>query len=181
MSENLQANRREWMKRVLQGAGASVLAGRVSTVPANAAEASAAWKPLFLSAEQNDSLIALGERLIPGSTTAQCNRIIDLILSIESDKNQQDFSRSLRAFDQAATRFHQQPGFHKLVPREQDDLLTSASAEHNALGPAFDVLKEWMADAYWSSQEGLRELGWTGRMAWSKFDGCDHPNLHSSR
>ncbi len=40
-------------------------------------------------------------------------------------------------------------------------------------------MKEWTADAYWSSQKGLRELGWTGRLAWDSFPNCGSAQPHN--
>src|SRR5947209_19470889 len=37
------------------------------------------WKTLVLSARQNERLIAIEESIVPGSTDAQMNRLIDLL------------------------------------------------------------------------------------------------------
>ncbi len=89
-------------------------------------KAAASWAPRFFNAEQNATVIALGERIIPGSTAALCNRLIDSILLIESEKNKTTFLHSLAAFDNEAQQRHQHP-FRQLSSAQQDAILTAAS------------------------------------------------------
>ena len=42
----------------------------------------------------------------------------------------------------------------------------------------FDELKGWIAGAYYSSEIGMRELGWTGQVFFASFPGCEHPGGH---
>ncbi|MGH9326598.1 MAG: gluconate 2-dehydrogenase subunit 3 family protein, partial [Terriglobia bacterium] len=85
------------MRGLLAGAGAGIalpaaasdllsggLAGEaVSGSEAKvASKASEAWHPVFLDDHQNATLIVLGERIAPGSSKAQVNRFIDLLLSV---------------------------------------------------------------------------------------------------
>ena len=42
----------------------------------------------------------------------------------------------------------------------------------------FDLLKGWIAGAYYSSEIGMRELGWTGNVVFAEFPGCQHPGGH---
>lgn len=118
------------------------------------------WKPAFLTSAENDTLVAVGERIIPGSSAAQTNRIIDLVLNIESPKTQAGFRGALKTFMDA--------GFAKL-PAEQQDAFLTRSPQHS-----FQYLKEWLADAYWTSKPGFKELGFDGQMAWSEFNSCPH-------
>ena len=43
----------------------------------------------------------------------------------------------------------------------------------------FDLLKGWIAGAYYSTETGMRELGWTGNMFYRAYPGCDHPGSHA--
>ena len=43
----------------------------------------------------------------------------------------------------------------------------------------FELLKEWIATAYYSSEKGMKELGWTGQMVHAGFPGCTHPDGHA--
>jgi hypothetical protein len=116
----------------------------------------------FLSPEQTQTLASLGECIIPGSAAAQCPQTIDLILGIESAKNQQMFTDALGAFK----------NFADLGAAAQTELLTKAAVSGNELNRPFQTVKEWVADTYWSSKAGLKDLGWTGQMAWREFKGC---------
>lgn len=158
------------MSRVVKATGGACFAPLLAAEEHNHTAVSAAepdpvtpWHPLFLSAEQNECLVSFGEALIPGSSTARCNRVIDLILSIESEKNRKEFLTALNAFKGPSE------------PAQQKELLEKASRPGSPLWPQFELLKEWVSDAYWSSQAGLRELGWTGRVAWATSQGCPHP------
>lgn len=171
------------MSRVLEIAGASVFAEPLLArehVHKSGGEPAqdAAWQPAFLTSEQNEAFIAIGEGIIPDSKEAFCNRVIDLILSIDSEKNKHEFSAALAAFD-SASRKQFDKSVNALAAPQMNKLLESASTATDPLRPQFDLLKEWLADAYWSSHQGLRDLGWTGRMVWAKFDGCPHPGSHA--
>ncbi len=162
------------MYRILQTGAALSL----STASGPASEQRLDWKPQFFSTEQNDTLIALGERIIPGSAGASCNRLIDLIMTVESEKTREELLQAMAMFDNEARKRHQKP-FRDLTAEQQDEILTSAVTGGSPLHSQFGVVKEWMADAYWSSEKGLRELGWTGRMAWENFPGCGNPAAHN--
>jgi gluconate 2-dehydrogenase subunit 3-like protein len=176
-------SRREWMVQVLRAAGTSVFAAEGFALQhlhptAVSDAANGTWRPAFFSEQQNEALVSLGECIIPGSTAAYCNRVIDLILTLESDKTRRQIVDALAAFDSAAGA-RQADSFRKLRPQEQAEILTEAASGKGSLAPHFAVIKEWIADAYWSSQEGMRELGWKGRVAWASFDGCPHREGHS--
>jgi hypothetical protein len=180
-----EISRRDWMLVLLETTSILSVA-----MPAAAAQhdthatatsgetAAAAWAPRFLSTEQNETLIALGERVIPGSEEAQCNRLIDSILAIDSEKNKRELVQALAAFDNKAMQLHQRQQFRQLNSTQQDEILAAASQSDNQLHAQFKIVKEWVADAYWSSLKGMRELGSTGRLAWDSFPGCssDHPH-----
>src|SRR5206468_4269069 len=82
-TENARLTRREIVQRLLAGAGAGAAWPLVaSSHPIYALLTSDAildeadnlgdanWKPAFLSAQQNESLTGLAERIVPGSTRA---------------------------------------------------------------------------------------------------------------
>ena len=183
LPEREHLSRRDWISRVLQAAGATVVVEPLLAQKHNhnASEGSAQeviWRPTFLTVEQNEALISIGEGIIPGSKEALCNRVIDLILNIDSEKNRLEFSAALAAFDSASQKQFDKP-VNTLAAEQMNKLLESASTANDPLSPHFDLLKEWLADSYWSSHQGLRELGWTGRVVWAKFDGCPRPDSHA--
>lgn len=142
------------------------------------------WKPLFLNPHQNETLIGLSEDVVAGSKNALVNRFIDLLLSVDTMENQQRFAASLAAFDvESQQRFGHL--FKAASPAEQNTLLTQASSgdtgagSSSALREHFENLKGWITGAYYSSEVGMAELGWTGDRFFEEFPGCQHPEGHS--
>jgi hypothetical protein len=44
----------------------------------------------------------------------------------------------------------------------------------------FQNLKDWIAGAYYSSEPGMRELGWDGNMIHQELPRCTHPGGHQA-
>ncbi len=213
----LRLSRRDMIRRLASGAGSGLLfAGVAKAHPiykhladgtllaqANVDTATGTWTPLYLSRQQNETLIPLAECLVPNSTQAQVNRFIDLLLSVETAKTRKEFDESLHAIDQEAVRRFSRP-FSSISAAEREELLTalssgpsrhgareSAFSEEDAAPPKetenipysprdhFDNLKSWVSGAYYSSEQGMRELGWTGMNFFQDFPGCQHPEGHS--
>ena len=67
-----------------------------------------------------------------------------------------------------------------LTPAEQDALLRQASTAEpeSAFRSHFQNVKDWIAGAYYSSERGMRELGWTGNTFHGELPGCTHPGGH---
>ena len=185
-----QLTRREVVRRLLAGLGAGAAWPLVTrshpiyehlendAVFAEAEKLGAAdWKPVFLNARQNESLIALAEGIVPGSTKAQVNRFLDLLVSVDKPENQRKFVESLAAFDgEAQKRFEK--SFPALDNSEKSLILSDASAKDSVFYGQFENLKGWVSGAFYSSEMGMRELGWTGDYAFEKFPGCEHPEGH---
>ncbi|HVO57343.1 MAG TPA: gluconate 2-dehydrogenase subunit 3 family protein [Dongiaceae bacterium] len=134
--------------------------------------------PQFLSAAQLQSLDALCEAIIPGSRGAGSAAFIDLLLSVDTAKSQQEFSSALAAIDSAAQKSFSH-GLHALSPAQMHRLLAEASAPSSPNLAAFNELKEWSVGAYYSSEPGMRELGWTPDRVFANFPGCQHPEQHT--
>jgi hypothetical protein len=148
------------------------------------------WKPLVLDAQQDKTLTALAERIVPGSKKAQVNRFVDLLLSVDTPEQKKEFVDSLAAFEaESQKRFGK--GFPSLDASQQDMLLTDAAAvpekkdsadraekENSGLHGHFESLKGWISGAYYSSEAGMRELGWTGDYVFERFPGCEHTEGH---
>jgi Gluconate 2-dehydrogenase subunit 3 len=141
--------------------------------------ANADWKPLFLASEQNEALQSLSEAMIPGSTNALVNRFIDLLLSVDSPAHQQKFIASLSAMQAEGDRQFGK-SFPLLSASQRDSLLASVSSspESSASRKSFDDLKEWIVASYYSSEAGMKELGWTSNRFFPSFPGCTHPDGH---
>lgn len=141
--------------------------------------ASKNWQPLFLKSEQSEALQAFSEAVVPGSTNAGVSRFIDLLLSVDTSAQQQKFLASLSVIqDEAKRRFGST--LQRLPASQCDSLLTAVSRapESSAARKAFEDLKEWVAGSYYSSEVGMRELGWTPNRFFPGLPGCTHPDEH---
>jgi hypothetical protein len=199
-----QLTRREMVGRMLAGVGAGAAWPLVAAshpiyehlvngeVFDEAEKLGAAdWKPLFLTPQQDEMLAALAEKIVPGSTKALVNRFIDLLLSVDTGKHKKSFTDALAAFEgESQKRFGK--GFPSLDSGQQNELLSDACVrpaqkespgsdekEQAGLHEDFENLQGWIGGAYYSSEAGMRELGWTGDYAFEKFPGCEHPEEHS--
>jgi hypothetical protein len=185
-------SRRDAMQRLLGGIAAGALAPAIAGAhpiqvywrlsgdgsaleSAEGALGGAEWKAIFLDAKQDELLVVVSETVIPGSTGAQVNRFIDLLLSVDSAEEQKAFLASLAAADGAA-RGQFERGFTELNAGEREKAITSLSEEHKE---AFGNLKEWIVGAYYSSEQGMKELGWDGNFAFEKYPTCEAVGEHS--
>jgi gluconate 2-dehydrogenase subunit 3-like protein len=136
--------------------------------------------PQFADAHQLKTLEALAEAIVPGSTKARVAPFLDQLVAVESPANQRAFLGALGAFDMAAIARHSKPWI-AIAATEQDALLQQAStgdAKTSALSGHFQNLKTWVAGAYYSSEIGMRELGWTDNVFHQQLPGCTHPGSH---
>jgi len=195
--------RREWVQRLLAGAGAGIatpalagvlMAGVSTSAAAQEKPAADEWKPAFLDDYQNQTLIALAERIVPGSTSAQVNRFLDLALDADTQQSQQKFVASLNALEGEALRQFTK-SFQELSASQQDEVLTAAStgkpsnpnpasvdnpgAPPPNLRDYFDHMRGWVSLAYYSSEIGMKELGWNGENFFESFPGCQHAGGHA--
>jgi len=152
------------------------------------------WKPALLSDQQNETLIALSEAIIPatdtpGAKAALVNRFLDLVLSGETEELQRPFIESLAYVDSESRRLFDK-NFSDLHSDQQNELLQPwaysvrnrwFSEEHADPGPQhFNRLKSAIAMAYYTSEIGQKELGWDGSFTHGPFRGCQHaPAAHS--
>ena len=152
---------------------------------------SADWTPLFLSREQNDLLVSVGEAIVPGSGRAAVNRFIDLLLSVDTKQHKDEFTLALSSINSAAIKQYGKP-FAELSAKDQTSLLTAASTgasgrSEDIAGPErngptlrdhFENIKGWVSGAYYSSEEGMKELGWTPDRVFHHFPQCEHTDGH---
>lgn len=191
-------HRRELFRRTLWGA-AGIAAGGSPNAEAREFPAGfdaskelerADWKPLFLDDHQSETLVALSDLIIPKSDTpgakeALVNRFIDRLLAAESPQTQREFLESLAYLDgESMVRYRS--AFRYLTPESQEEFLGFLAYPH-ALGTwgsdasgefpghaHFGRLKDWISRAFYSSEIGMRELGYDGP-AHGEFQGCEHP------
>ena len=188
-------NRRQLFRTsLLTVAGAASAAKRAAALEyppdfdASRELARADWKPAFLDAHQNDTLIALADLIIPetdtpGAKTALCNRFIDLVLKAETRENQQSFLNSLAFFDGESIRRYGK-AFVYLTPDLQTELLEfvayphtleswgegeEATSGHNH----FSTIKDWVSRSFYSSEAGMKALGWDGSPPHGVLGACN--------
>jgi hypothetical protein len=141
----------------------------------------AVYTPQFLDAHQLKTLESLAEAIVPGSTAAKVAPFIDQLLAVESIANQRAFLGALGAFDMASIR-KAGKAWTALAAAEQDAVLREASTapESAVIRGQFQNLKDWIAGAFYSSEPGMRELGWDGNVIHQELPGCTHPGGHRS-
>ena len=184
-------NRRDLFRGSLLGAIGITASAR--EFPSNYDEsqslARAGWKPAFLSEHQNETLIVLSDLIIPetdtaGAKTALVNRFIDLILAAESHDTQQSFLNSLAFIDgEARTRYG---NAFRYLPKESQIELLEFYAYANSLDTwgegkpgedpghgHFQNLKGWITRAFYSSEPGMKALGWNGAPSHGELTGCE--------
>ena len=198
-----EMSRREMVRRLMMGASAGValpavaashpiakhLADSAAVAQARPKSAAASWSPAFFDPHQNETFVVLAERIIPGSSQAQVNRFVDLLLSVDTQEAQKRFLASLSAMEAESLQRHSRP-FKDLTEAEQNEMLTVASTgkpgvaseeasdqspDQMTLRDHFENLKAWVKGAYYSSEPGMKGLGWTGQVFFESFPGCQHP------
>lgn len=157
------------------------------------------WAPQFLNQTQNETLVAIAERMVPGSTQAQVNRIIDRLLTVDSAPNRTNFLSSLAALDREAQHKHGRK-FAVLSPNQQDYVLSLCAADNPSpdkeipadpddLPPPkapvtcrdhFENLKGWIVATFYATEPGMRELGWTEDFYFDQLPGCQNEAEHAS-
>ena len=136
-------------------------------------------KPDFLRVDQLTDLASLSEAIVPGSTRAQVAAFVDILLSVDSSEVQESFGRSLATLsEQAKRRFG--ASLSTLTPAQRDSMLTlvSNAPESTREGEAFVDLKNWVVGAYYSSEIGMTELGWTPNRFFVQRSDVEMSNTH---
>ena len=147
------------------------------------------WKPTFLSEHQNQTLIVLSDVIVPetdtpGAKTALVNRFIDLVLAAETHDTQQSFLNSL-AYIEGEARSRYGDAFIHIGKESQIELL-EFFAYANSLDTwgegktvddvghtHFQNLKGWITRVFYSSEAGMKALGWNGEAAHGDLTGCE--------
>jgi hypothetical protein len=209
MSETSGPGRRGFLQALAAGAGAGlVLPGpgesQAAHHPASAAPEAPPASPAapFLDPHQLETLASLAEAIVPGSTAAGVAPFVDRLLAEDAPESQRAFLAALGAFQAESASRYGRPWLG-LGPEQRAELLAAASAgppsreprhwtpgqpvlvpEPEPLPPTlrdrFDLLKERIAAAYYSSEAGMKELGWTGNLIHQAFPGCPHPGGHGA-
>jgi hypothetical protein len=203
--EHSAIGRREALQRVAIGVSAMVvvppgapphpihrhLRDADGIVRAHAQANAAEYTPTFVDAHQLATVRALAEAIVPGSTDARSAEFIDQVLGVSTPDEQRKFVQALGAFERLAME-RARVSWRQLTGQQQQELLLFASTAQAGASnekPApdsrvtirdhFEQLKGWIAGAYYSSERGMRELGWTGNVIFPVFPGCEHADGHA--
>jgi hypothetical protein len=205
--------RREIFHRFLGALGAALAGAQVAgahpmqghlrhpqkILNAAATIASDDWSPAVLDPHQNETLVILSEKILPGSKEARVNRLIDLLLTVETAENRKNFVAAMAALDaESQKRFHQPAKLSSAAQLDELLILCSTAKPANpatdrdssidddrapvlgaTLRDHFENLKGWIVGAYYSTEAGMRELGWTEETYFDALPECTHSEGHS--
>jgi hypothetical protein len=151
----------------------------------------------FLTAHELETLGRIGDQLVPGSTAAGVPALADRVLGVETGEVQRRFRNALGAFEHEARQRHAKPWI-ELGSGEQAGILDAAAStpssrsERRAWKKGEPVsspeppptarpaslhdhlvhLRDFVAGIYYSTEAGMRELGWEGNVFWDALPGC---------
>ena len=124
------------------------------------------------------------------------------MLTVETAENRQKLAAALAALDAESNQRFSQP-IARLKQPQVNELLEACSAapptqpataenSHSSatenqktssapptLRDHFENLKGWIVATYYSSEEGMRELGWTDEFYFESLPECSHPEGHT--
>ncbi len=175
--------RRAVLQSLATGVGAAVLAtpasahvhqsAAVAKPTASAAKTTAASALLFLDRHAFDTLAILGEQIVPGSRAAKVPEFLDRLLAVESTDTQKRFTQAIGAFEREAREAHGKP-WKALTAAQATALLTKMSEAPGSEGTrrAFDSIKGGVAETYFATQAGMKELGGTGNVMFATPIAC---------
>ena len=170
----------------------------VPTQAAGPAPAAPPMLPRLLDNHQRQTLASLSEMLVPGAVAAGVVALLDRVLAVESAARRRQFLNALGAFEREARESHGARWIDLDEPTRVAVLQrASAGAEARPLPPAwtrgeplvfaptdppppatfrdhFTHLRTVVANAYYSTEPGMKELGWRGRVAWPELPVCTH-------
>jgi hypothetical protein len=179
---HFRVDRRVVLQSLVAGAGAVVFASRVSAAhghhAATAPEAAAAAigtdsTLLFLDRHAFDTLALLSEQIVPGARAVQVPEFLDRLLAVESTETQKRFMQALGAFEHEAREAHG-VSWKALTESQATALLTKISTlpDSDPTRKAFDGIKSAVSETYFSSEAGMKELGWNGSVAFAPPSVC---------
>jgi len=149
--------------------------------------AGAAIEPAgLLDANQLETVASLAEAVVPGAGEAGVAPFVDRLLAVSTQDQQREFLAALGALEAESRERFGKPWLGLDAP-QKTRLLEDASTGPEASAPQpktlrdrFELLKKPIATAYWSSEKGKQELGWTGQMVHAAFPSCSHEGGHGT-
>lgn len=145
----------------------------------------AGWKPSVLSAEQDRTVSAIAEAIIPttdtpGAGAAFVNRYVDAVLADAEQSDRYEFLRGLKWVDRRSQSLFGK-GFADATREQQDALLTLMSTRDEDVD-ADQVARDFFEDmkaktivGYYTSEVGINEeLKDGGPLMFVGVQGCTH-------
>jgi hypothetical protein len=154
----------------------------------------------FLDTYQRQTLTSLAESLVPGAVGAGVVDLIDRVASVDAPARQRQLLNAIGQFEHEARTQHG-TRWIDLTEAARLDILRQASTAPESRPPQpvwvkgepmvfesparsgpptlrdhFEFLRTTIATAYYATEPGMKELGWTGQNAWRELPGCAHPN-----
>jgi len=177
--------RRAVLQSLASGVGAAVLASpasahvhqagaRAAAKPAApAARTGAAPALAFLDKHAFETLTILGEQIVPGSRAAKVPEFLDRLLAVESTDTQKRFVQSIGEFERQAREAQGKP-WKALTAPEATAILTKMSEAPGSEGTrrAFETIKGGVAETYFATEAGLKELGWNRSVMFASPIAC---------
>jgi hypothetical protein len=98
---------------------------------------------------------------------------LDRLLAVESTDTQKRFIQAIGAFEREARNAHGTP-WKALAPADATAILAKMSEAPGSEGTrrAFETIKGGVAETYFSTQAGLKELGWNGGLMFAAPIAC---------
>jgi hypothetical protein len=182
---HFRVGRRAVLTSLATGVGAAVFATQAAAAGhAHHAVVSAAKTPaaaaadtsaslLFFDQHAFDTLAVLAEQIVPGSRAAQVPEFLDRLLAVESTDTQKRVTQVIGAFEREAREAHGKP-WKALTAEQATALLTKLSQlpDDAPLRQAFEGVKAAVAETYYSTEAGMKELGWAGNVAFVPPSAC---------
>jgi hypothetical protein len=179
---HFRVGRRAVLQSLATGVGAVAFVSSASAAHAHHAAAAAAGPApaaagasslAFFDQHAFDTLANLSEQIVPGSRAAQVPEFLDRLLAVESTETQKYAMRVIGAFERVAREAHGKP-WKALTAEEAAALLTKISAQPGSdhIRGAFDGLKAAVAETYYSTEVGMKELGWNSNVVFSPPAAC---------
>ena len=127
-----------------------------------------AWTPQLFDAHQNETVIALTERIIPatdtpGAKAALVNRHLDKLLHDGPAADQQRVLEGLAWLDGQAIRQHSKP-FVRCAESEQVAMLQAMDTGTGPGNQFFRLAKSLTSSTYYATEIGFKELNKGGRV-----------------
>ena len=140
----------------------------------------ATWKPSLFTAQQNETVIALTDLILPatdtpGAKAALVNRYMDLLLKDGSSTERNRFMSGLKWLDEESLR-REKVVFVKMPAARQVAMLESLDAGEGEGNQFFRMAKSFTVRVYYQTEVGTKELNKRGV---PKSFGCSHNGQHA--